>query len=132
MAFKRISEYNANRLLELEFEDGAWISLHDDDPGESGANEIADVDRVFVSAAGWSVAADKELHNVDQIDFENMPACEVSYFGAWDAETAGNFLRSTPRLDGSPLEVTPLSVSEGNTVTIPEEACIFAFSNVEV
>lgn len=132
MAFKRISEYQANRLLEFEFEDGVWLSLHDADPGETGDNEIDGVDRVFVAGANWSTAADKELHNTEQIDFPDMPACSLSYFGAWDAETAGNFLRSTPRLDGSPLAVTPLAVTEGNTVTIPEEACIFRFSNIEV
>ena len=132
MAFSRISAYNANRLLELEFEDGAWISLHSADPTETGSHEIPGVDRVFVNAAGWSTAADKRLHNVDQIDFPNMPECEIEYFGAWDSETGGNFLRSTPRLDGSPLEVTGLNVTAGNTVTIPEEACVFGFSSVEV
>lgn len=131
MPFCRISEYNANRLLELEFEDGVFISYHSDDPGEDGSNEIPDSVRTFVS--NWSIAAGKALHNGNDIESAAFPAdCSVNHFGAWDAAEGGNFLRGVPRLVGSPPEVTAIAVIAGDTVRIPAGDCEFSFENVEV
>ncbi len=130
MPTARISEYNANRLLELEFADGIYLSYHDGDPGEDGANEISDSVRTFVD--NWSAPSGKALHNVANIDSDPLPECEITYFGAWDAAEGGNFLRSVPRLVGSPPEVEAIDVVEGDTVRILAEDCVFSFENVEV
>jgi hypothetical protein len=131
MAMHRISEYDANRLLDYEFEAGAYLLPHSGDPGENGTdNTIDGVARVFVSS--FSPAAGKSTSNVDAFSFDDMPECSIAYWSAWDSLTGGNFLRSTPRITGSPLAPNALSVTEGDSVTVSEAGCVFRISNVEI
>jgi hypothetical protein len=129
MATKRISANNANQLIATEFENGVYLQPHSGDPGELGLdNVIEGAPRVFCS--DWSVPADKEIHNTENIEFENMPPCNVNHFSVWDALEDGNFKRSTPYIAGSPPEVTTVPVLEGDTLRIPAEAFSFRLSNV--
>lgn len=68
-----------------------YVSLHDGDPAETGANEVTGGSYIrkagsFAAASGGTCSSDAQL------EWTNMPACTVDYVGIWDAETTGNFL----------------------------------------
>ena len=124
MAQQLISEFESNRLLDYEFSDTVNLSLHTASPGDDGSNEVAggSYERQEVDPAGWSAAADKALHNVDEILFPDMPEIEVTHAGLWDGD--GNFLRAI-ELD------PPISCTAGDTVRIAEGAAEFTIENKE-
>lgn len=122
MSDQIISTFEANRLLDYEFSSTVYIGLHDGDPGSTGANEIAGVDRQAVAAAGWSEAAAKAIHNVDDINFTDMPEVTATHFSAWDSLTGGNYLR------GGPLDAE-LECEAGDTARIPAETAVFTIEN---
>jgi hypothetical protein len=94
-----------------------FISLHDGDPGETGANEIVGgsygrQQTSFAAASGGAVSSDAAANYTD------MPECksggangQLSHVGVWDAETNGNFLW------GGALE-TPKDVNAGDTFNV--------------
>ena len=68
-----------------------WASLHDGDPGETGANEITGGSYgrqsvSFAAAAGGSCDSNATL------DFTSMPSGTITHVGLWDASSGGNFL----------------------------------------
>ena len=69
---------------------GIRVSLHTDDPGATGANEVAggDYERKEPTLGG---PAAKVIANSDAMEWENMPACTVEYVGLWDTEATPNF-----------------------------------------
>ncbi len=71
-----------------------FVSLHDGDPGETGANEITggSYARQEVLDAAWNAATGGLTDNVNDIDFTLMPALTVTHIGLWSAVTAGVFL----------------------------------------
>lgn len=89
-----------------------WISVHTGDPGTTGANEAAGVDREQTTwgAPGTDIVGSQTVHDV--------PAGgPYSHFGMWSAVTGGTFyaggtlspaetfagtgqLRITPTIDG--------------------------------
>jgi hypothetical protein len=77
---------------------GAFISLHTDDPGETGANEVAgggygrQGDTPFAAAVGNPAAT----YNTSDIDFTNLPACTLRYGGLWNQASGGTFLAGGP------------------------------------
>jgi len=102
-----ISDYAENKLLDAVFNSIAFsvtgdpfISLHDADPGETGASEIvggsyAREQAPFGAAAAGAVA------NTGAIVFAGLPECKtgganepISHVAVWDAVTAGNCLWS--------------------------------------
>lgn len=95
-----ISDYLELKLLDAVFNATAfglggnpWISLHDGDPGENGANEISGGSYVRQQAA-FDPAASGAVTNSAIIDFAGMPAKTITYVGVWDDDgtPAGNFL----------------------------------------
>ncbi len=73
-----------------------WASLHDGNPGLTGANEINETGygRVDVSALFADVASGKTIDNSGAITFGPATEdwAEATWFGIWDAETVGNFI----------------------------------------
>lgn len=70
-----------------------WISLHDADPGETGANEVAGVARqstTLQAATGGVRIADP-----DQLTFDLTAGDTVAFVGLWDSQTGGVFLAGT-------------------------------------
>jgi hypothetical protein len=68
-----------------------YASLHDGDPGLTGANEVAGggyARQLVTFAASAAGEADSDVG----ITFSNMPAVTVSWGGLWDAAVGGNFL----------------------------------------
>ena len=104
-----ISNYAENAILDALFNSVAldvaavYLALHDDDPGETGTNEVTggsyareDVTTLFNSASSGSVVT-----NAD-IEFPDMPAVDVVAISLWDDPSAGNCLW-TGHLTGSPV-----------------------------
>lgn len=68
-----------------------YVSLHTADPGETGASEVTGggYTRMLVT---FTAPANKQMSNAADIEFDNLPACTVTHFGLWDAQTGGTFL----------------------------------------
>jgi hypothetical protein len=83
------------------------LSLHDDDPGDTGAHEIAggSYSRKVPSMAA---ASNKQIANNAAIDFTGMPATTVTHIGVWDGSTF---------LGGGAL-TSPRAYGPGDTATI--------------
>ena len=79
-----------------------YVSLHTGDPAQTGANEVSggSYARVAVATgtAQWTAPAasgtQQTSHNVNTITFPAPTGTwgTISYFGIWDAATAGNYL----------------------------------------
>jgi hypothetical protein len=121
-----ISDFLENELLDHVFNNAAYtsptntyISLHDGDPGETGANEIsaggntyARQEASFAAASGGSVATDAQEEWTDMPDCESGGTNEqLSHVGIWDTVSAGNFLW------GGAL-TTPKNINAGDTFRI--------------
>ena len=72
------------------------ISLHDDDPSTTGANEVTGGDPAYARQAATinAAASSSRALNVD-VTFD-VPACTVKYVGYWSALTEGTFHGSDP------------------------------------
>lgn len=96
-----LSDFAENELLDALTGVGsyvttqAWLSLHDDDPGETGANEIAG-GSYGRQAVDFDPAAGGVAANDAAVEFAGMPAVTITDAGLWDDETAGNFLAAVP------------------------------------
>jgi hypothetical protein len=75
-----------------------YVSLHNGDPGATGANEITggSYARQQVNHAGWNAAADaiegSECTTISDLTFTNLTANTITHVGFWDAVSGGNFL----------------------------------------
>ena len=112
-----ISAYLENKILDkvlrnTDFSVSAvYVSLHDDDPGETGANEASGASYArqavtFAAAAGGTSTSDTV------VEFSDMPAGTWTHVGLWDAASDGNFLW------GGPL-TEPKTTSAGDTFRLP-------------
>ena len=106
-------------ILALLATEGAFVSLHTEDPGTTGTGEL--------TATGYARQAitftepDGVMSNDDTITFgpavDEWP--EATYFGLWDAVTAGNFVgaaqldtaRTVPALGSASFGEGALEVS---------------------
>ena len=72
-----------------------YVSLHDDDPGDSGDNEITggSYARQAVTLTQPSGGASE---SVADVEFTDLPAVTLTHVGLWDAATNGNFLWGGP------------------------------------
>lgn len=70
-----------------------YVSLHSDDPGYTGANEIAAGAHTYArKSLTGSASASRASANTNLLQWLDMPAVTVAYVGIWDALVAGNFL----------------------------------------
>lgn len=70
-----------------------YVSLHDSDPGETGAGEITAGAQSYARQLGtFASPGSGETHNSSALTWTNMPAKTITYVGVWDALTTGNFL----------------------------------------
>ncbi len=90
------------------------ISLHTDDPGETGENEVevgtSDYER---KEPALGVVADMEVTTSADLEWENMPACTIKYACLWDNEATPGFWWVSNEL--SPNK----EVGEGDTFILP-------------
>lgn len=120
------SDYAEQNILKFYFNNtgmgtapaNLYISLHSADPGDTGANEVTNVNcpayvRVAVATAtGWTAPTANgtkyEVKNVSGVTSPTSTAAwiGVAYWGAWDALTAGNFICGGTITDGVGTPVT--------------------------
>ena len=90
----------------------AYVSLHTADPGNTGANEISGSGYARYGPVTFANAGNNPTvaSNTAILTFSAATAAwgKISYFGIWDAATAGNFL-------GSGALTTPKPVNSGDT-----------------
>lgn len=89
-----ISNTWENEILDHIFNNAAapavatpYISLHDADPGETGANEVTGGSYARQSGAFGNATAGA-VSNTATIDFTGMPAATVTHVGVWSSSTA--------------------------------------------
>lgn len=72
-----------------------FASLHDGDPGDTGANEISGGSPAYIrKAIEFGAAAAGAIDSSTQPVFDVPAGASVLHVGFWDAESAGNFLGS--------------------------------------
>lgn len=111
-----ISDYLANELLDAVGNNGAfsvatvYVQLHVGDPSSNGtANPATETTR---KAASFGAATGGVLTSDAAVSWTNIAGSEdATFFTAWDADTAGNFLFSGT--------ITANAYSAGDTFTIP-------------
>ena len=112
-----ISAYLENKILDkvlrnTDFSVSAvYVSLHDDDPGETGANEASGASYAR-QAVTFAAASDGTSTSDTVVEFSDMPAGTWTHVGLWDAASGGNFLW------GGPL-TEPKATNEGDVFRIP-------------
>lgn len=68
-----------------------WISLHTDDPGTDGSNEVTGGTPAYTRQQGtFSAASGGERALATDLDFD-VPACTVKWVGCWSASSGGTF-----------------------------------------
>jgi len=69
-----------------------YASLHDGDPGATGANEISGGSPAYArKAVTWDPASGGAMDASNQPAFDVPAGASVQYVGYWDVATAGNF-----------------------------------------
>lgn len=84
-----MTPYMRNILATAFAAEASHCSLHDDDPGDTGDNELAGARQALTwgSASAGAVTA-------GAVAFAVPAATTVAYLGFWDASSGGNFLES--------------------------------------
>lgn len=113
------SVYIRNKVLDkilkgTDFSISIYVSLHDDDPGATGADEVAggSYARTLVGPSGWDAASGGQSETAAAITFTDLPTVTVSHWGAFDAPSGGNFIL------GGELD-NPVSVTAGDGFALP-------------
>jgi hypothetical protein len=97
------SNYQENLVLDFSLGSGTpatvYLSLHTADPGETGANETTGTNyarkSVTNNSTNWPAASSgvKLLHVAQSFATPGAGGWgTVTYFGIWDAASAGNFM----------------------------------------
>jgi hypothetical protein len=69
-----------------------WVSLHDGDPGLTGANEITGGSPSYArQQAVWDPAAAGVLSLAGPETFDVPASADVTHYGVWSAVSAGTF-----------------------------------------
>lgn len=72
-----------------------FLALHDDQPGEAGANEVTGGSYARVALV-MNAASGNSITNNGNHDFASMPAVTVTHISVWDAASTGNLLMYGP------------------------------------
>lgn len=79
-----LDQLGANKAL--------YASIHDDPPGDSGANEISGGSPAYArQAVTWQSASGGAMGNTGNLTFDIPAGTSVKYVGFWDAVSGGNF-----------------------------------------
>ena len=73
-----------------------WASLHLDDPGESGANEMPQDESYQRKQISIVRIAAGTLTNAEILEFPDLPEARINYFGFWMDRDAGPFILGGP------------------------------------
>jgi len=86
------STVGKNKMLDELAAVAVYVSLHNDAPGDNGANEISGGSPAYArKAITWNAASGGAIDSSNQPEFD-VPAGEtVKYVGFWSALTGGIF-----------------------------------------
>lgn len=93
-----------------------WVSLHRDDPGTTGANDIGTGrQKIIWAAAAADNSQSPSLGKItgNELTFPITGSTTVSHYGVWSAVTGGTFLYGKPLSTsvtvnaGAALKITP-------------------------
>lgn len=81
----------ANQMLIAASSYALWISLHNGDPGNNGANElsIGPYDR---RAAGWAAPGSGKLPLTGPVHMAVNATSSIGFYGMWTQQSLGTFL----------------------------------------
>lgn len=85
---------NAARNIALDAigDVGLFVSLHDDDPGSNGADEISGGSPAYArQACTWDSASSGSMALSAAETFDVPSGTTVTHFGVWSAATSGTF-----------------------------------------
>ncbi len=118
-----ISTHLANKVLDAICNNvslsyaNLYISLHTDNPGDTGTNEVTAGSNTYArketEPADWDDAGSKKIETLSVFEYEDMPSANVTYIGVWDAPSNGNWLGGGELTD-------PKSVDAGETLRFKE------------
>lgn len=92
----------------------SYISLHSANPGTTGASEITGGSPAYArKQATWAAASGGSKSLSAAVQFDVAASTSVSYFGIWDALTAGNFIGGEALRDDSGNPVTETFGGQG-------------------
>ena len=77
-----------------------YASLHTDNPGDNGANEVSGGNPAYVrKAITWSSASGGAIDSSNQPVFDVPGSTTVAYVGLWSASSGGTFYGSADVTD---------------------------------
>jgi len=94
------STLGKNAMLDALAGLAVFVSLHEGDPGDSGANEISGGSPAYVrKAITWNPAAAGSIDSSNQPVLDVPAGKTVSYVGFWSAESGGVFYGAADVVD---------------------------------
>lgn len=83
----------ARNLMLGAYPSNVWLTLHSDDPGETGVNQVPGTPRMPITLGA---ASGGQRVSADVVEFDLLAGQSVSWVGFWDAASGGNFLSKAP------------------------------------
>jgi hypothetical protein len=100
----------------------AYVSLHTADPGDTGANEVSGGGYARQGAVAFTNAGNNPTvaSNSAIVTFPTATSAwgTISFFGLWDAATAGNFRGAGSVATAQPINIGDTARFLANTLTI--------------
>lgn len=89
-----------NLMLDALADVAVFVSLHDDDPSTTGANEVSGGTPAYArKAITWNDAASGSLDSSNTPEFDVPASTTVAYVGFWSEATDGTFYGSADVTD---------------------------------
>lgn len=87
-----LSNTAKNLMLDELGSVAVYVSLHDDDPGSNGSNEISGGSPAYArKSVTWNSAANGNLDSSNTPEFDVPASTTVTHFGLWSAATSGTY-----------------------------------------
>ncbi|MFC5744835.1 phage tail fiber protein [Actinomadura rugatobispora] len=87
-----LSPAGKNVMLDAWGAVAVWLSLHDGDPGTTGANELAGGSPAYARQLGaWDPATGGVITLAGSETFDVPASSDVTHFGAWSVVSGGTF-----------------------------------------
>ena len=93
------NDTSKNLMLDALAAVAVFVSLHDNDPGVAGDNEISGGSPAYIrKAITWNAASGGSIDSSNTPELD-VPATTVKYVGFWSAESGGTFYGSADATD---------------------------------
>lgn len=99
--------------------EGLDLSLHESDPGDAGAGEIAGLERIFIAASDLRIEPSRLILSTAPDAVAAAASGEATHFGLW--------FPSGEYLAGGAL-IEPVSIVTGGAITIAVDSILLEFA----